>query len=212
MGSSDGTYLYFMIYGIADHQIKDHGDGTFDIYNWGATGGAADGLIHIDWYRSNVNLLSLTSNMNANPGDRTGFGSYSLFAGMGPAYLQTVLAPGKSSFDPLATLVQNATATNNPADGTGSFFADVVGGTAQSQWDLNGQTNGHDFNGNYTLSPNGDSAGTGVCTDAQLAAGVCFNGFINDPIKARKIPEPGSLALLGLGFAGLAGLRRRRNA
>jgi hypothetical protein len=27
-----------------------------------------------------------------------------------------------------------------------------------------------------------------------------------------NIPEPGSLALLGLGFAGLAGLRRRRAA
>lgn len=221
-GVSDGTYLYYMIYGIADQNIvQDPNTGKFSIYNIGATGGAADGQIHLDIYRSTTNLLELTSNFNANPANRTGYDSYSLFAGM-EKYLEVEFRADKQLIDVaggtnpladerLATLVQTATAATLPAAGEGQFFADVVGGKAATQWDTNGQF-GHDLDGKFTLSTNGDRFGSGTCSDADIASNTCFVGLINDPIRANKIPEPGSLALLGLGFAGLAGLRRRRAA
>ena len=220
-GSSDGTYLYYMIYGIADQNIVENSTGTFNIYNIGATGGVADGEIHLDIYRSNVNLLELTSNFNASPAQRTGYDSFSLFAGM-EKYLEVVFSEGKQLVDveggtnadadeTLATLVQTATSATLPAAGEGQFFGDVVGGTAAAQWDTNGQF-GHDLDGKFTLSTNGAADGSGTCSPTEVANNTCFTGLINDPIRANKVPEPGSLALLGLGFAGLAGLRRRRAA
>ena len=221
-GVSDGSYLYYMIYGIADQNIvADPATGKFNIYNFGATGAGADGKIHLDIYRSTTRLTSLTSNFNASPADRVDYDSYSLFAGM-EKYLAVEFGTGKQLIDVaggtnataderLATLVQTATGATLPAAGEGQFFGDVVGGTAKAQWDTNGQF-GHDLDGKFTLSTNGASQGSGKCTDAQIASNACFVGLINDPIRANKIPEPGSLALLGLGFAGLAGLRRRRAA
>ncbi|MFC0250941.1 PEP-CTERM sorting domain-containing protein [Massilia consociata] len=221
-GQSDGTYLYYMIYGIADQNIVfDQNTGKFSIYNIGATGGAADGQIHLDIYRSNKNLLELTSNFNASPGQRTGYDSFSLFAGM-EKYLEVEFRAGKQldnvaggdnpdADERLATLVQTATSKTLPAAGEGQFFGDVVGGTARAQWDTNSLF-GHDLDGKFTLSTNGRDFGSGTCTAAQVANNTCFTGLINDPIRAVKVPEPGSLALLGLGFAGLAGLRRRRAA
>lgn len=234
MGSSDGSYLYYMIYGIADQNIiYDSTTKKFSIYNIGATGTnpAADGEIHLDIYRSTTNLLELTSNFNANPAGRTGYDSFSLFAGM-EKYLEVEFRAGKqlenvscpttpnpagspacnpAADETLATLVQTATAATLPAAGEGQFFADVVGGTAMKQWDSN-TLGGRDLDGKFTLTTNGAAFRSGTCTAAQVAANTCFTGLINDPILATKIPEPGSLALLGLGFAGLAGLRRRRTA
>jgi len=234
-GLSDGTYLYYMIYGIADQNIiYDEASGKYSIYNVGATAGTkADGMIHMDLYRSTVNLLEVTSDFNANPALRTDFDQYSLFAGMTP-YLKLTMGTGKQTLnvscptysaavpagvppcDPTAdetqaTLVQTTNAATLPAAGLGQFFADVIGGNAAAQWNTNGQF-GHDFNGAFTLSTNGEENGHGSCPVANVLAGQCFTGFVNDPIDARKLPEPGSLALLGLGFAGLAGLRRRRAA
>lgn len=217
---SDGTYLYYMLYGIADQNIINTGPGAFDIYNIGASGGVADGKIHLDVYRTTTKIDALDSNFNAAPGARTGYNSYSLLAALGPAYLKLEFQPGKHIVNEVggtnpgadetqATLVQQTTGANLPADGKGSFFADVAGGTAASQWDTNGLTNGYDFDGKYTLSTNGETQGSGTCTDAQVRDGTCFTGLINDPIRANKIPEPGSLALFGLTLAGLAGARRR---
>lgn len=220
-GLSDGSYLYYMIYGIADQNIVTSGS-NFDIYNVGATGGVADGKIHMDIYRSNTQIAALDQNFNANPANRTSFNSYSLLAALGPAYLKAEMNPGKQlvnvvgGTDPLAdetlaSLVQHVFSTSLPTDGQGSFFADVVGGTATTKWDTNGFF-GHDFDAKFTLSINGASYGTGTCTDAQVAANTCFAGYINDPLRSVALPEPGSMALVGLGLLGLGALRRRKGA
>jgi hypothetical protein len=217
-GTGEG-YLYYMMYGMADQSIIADGSG-YDIYNIGATGGVADGNIHLDLYYSPTKIASIDQFKTAAPGSRTGYDSYSAFAGLGPAYLKLTFGLGIQSVDrpetigideSLATLVQNANAQTLPTSGDGKFFLDVVGGTAAAQWDTNGQALGHDMSGNFTLRPNYGPGNNPNCTLAMVTANTCFAGLINDPIITSKVPEPASLALFGLGLAGLAGLRRRRN-
>jgi len=219
-GDSDGSYLYYMIYGIDDLGTSANGGNGFNIYNVGASGGVADGKIHLDIFRTTTRINPIHLR-NANPGDRVDFDTYSAFAGLGEAYLQFTFGAGivttddpNTPFDErLTTLYQDVTATTLPASGKGAFFLDVVGGTAMEQWDTNGREFGHDASGNFTLRNNFGIENQN-CTQAQATGPnpTCFAGLINDPILANKIPEPGSLALLGLGFAGLAGLRRRKAA
>ena len=207
-----GQYLYYMLYGIADASTQNNGT-NFSIFNEGATGGGADGKIHVDFFRSNVNLNTVYPLYTANPQGRTGFGTYSMFAGF-ENYLQLELQEKVNADNPLtlgydeskATLVQTALGLVLPTTGTGNFFANAVGGTAKTQYDTNADLYGYDMHGKFDLSVNRK------CNAAGNTAGTCFAGVIDDPVIGTKIPEPASLALFGLGLAGVAALRRRRRA
>ena len=244
-----GTYLYYMMYGIADQNIvatrmagPASGPPTnFDIYNVGATGGVATGFIQIDVYRSATQIPSIDQTFSASPAGRLAFNQYSLLSGLGPAYLSVVMGPGKSADIPaatqtcnatytnvlapfetcektpgtnesLATMVQHTFGTTLPTTGSGTFFAEVVGGTSAAKWDTNGMPLGYDFDAQYTLYANGAKQGTGTCTDASIAAGTCFAGYINDPMRSLAVPEPATLALLSLGMFFAAGVARRKRS
>lgn len=229
--SGDGYYLYYMIYGIADDEIRPNNSKGNDIFNVGATGGVADGKIHLDVYKSATRILEIDGLLNAKPADRIDYDSYAAFSGLGDAYLKFEFHPGVIQDDPLtaydesrASLYQDTVGTSLPTSGSGVFLMDVVGGSAPDwqKWNNNGQPLGSDAAGNFTLRPNynippgpGNPIGSQNnpnCSQADVMNNRCFAGQINDPIHTGKLPEPGSLALLGLGFAGLAGLRRRRAA
>jgi hypothetical protein len=99
--------------------------------------------------------------------------------------------------------------TTLPASGTARGYLDVTGGTyadffnTDSQVGANGEV--RDLFAQNQFCPPGPACDGGANTspDWQL--------FVNDPINGvLRIPEPGSMALVGLGLLGLAAIRRRK--
>lgn len=87
---------------------------------------------------------------------------------------------------------------NNPNDVVVTPFAEGVGGTITSKWDA--------VEGNNT---------TLAAQIPNLLAGLAYINFhtVQNPageVRGQIIPEPGSLALVGLGLVGLAGYGRTR--
>ncbi|MBT3067022.1 PEP-CTERM sorting domain-containing protein [Rhodoferax sp. U11-2br] len=84
--------------------------------------------------------------------------------------------------------------------GSGSALLDVVGGLAAENFDTNSRLNGADFVFSSSFQPAG----------YQENGRDILSGTFD--LTGNSIPEPGSLALLGLGLAGLGLVKRRRMA
>ena len=130
-------------------------------------------------------------------------------------------------FDPVAgqTTTLAASYNFNKNEGLGSFYADVTGaGTGDAQIDTQGQL-GHDVfaTNNWNLARdvnNKDADGISdgfddietnvACNDitcSQFKGG--WDILSHDPVRGAAIPEPSTIALLGLGLVGM-GFRKRR--
>lgn len=207
-----GDYLTYMLYGAVDQSQTTGGTYGNNIHQTGGVLGVGDGFIHLDIYRNSTLPPAILTALTAN---RTNFNTFTGITDLpgtsttlGIPYLQMVLVPGYVTVDDPSTglfdetqttLFQNASALTLPASGDGNFYASIVGGTGQTQWDTNGYLGGAaDFFAAFTLTPN-----------AVLAGG--FFGKLSDPMTGNAIPEPGSLALFGLALAAFGVIRRRDN-
>lgn len=147
------------------------------------------GLVNV--YVHAINALN--ANASTMTAASTGLGGGSLWLALaGHANLLGNTFAGTVNIDPLDGVTINSLA--------GGGLLDVVGGLAAENLDTNGKAGGADltFSTSFTTfqGPTGakllDSIGTGN-----------FNG--------NSIPEPESLALVGLGLLGLAAARRRKS-
>lgn len=119
-------------------------------------------------------------------------------------------AVGVSVLDNTITVSGSFTGLTSPNSGQAAGYLNVTGGDYAYNFDTNGQLGGSDlFSQNDFCTP-----GQTGCVTLASAGGAPEDGGwplrSNDPVRGSYIPEPGTLALLGIGLLGMGFSARRR--
>jgi hypothetical protein len=148
-------------------------------------------------------------NPTLGPGARSGVSSYPT-ATDGTLFLSTVMVPGikygnGAVIDDHITFDNDLDGTTQPFTGDGAYYLEITGGDAYAvslfDWDY------------YTLVDDSGAITTADFFgqfDTEVPGSFGWFGDSEDPVEGFATPEPATMALLGSGLLGIAGLSRRK--
>lgn len=191
-----GQFLTGVFYGIVVDSVSPDG------LSAKATGGT------IKIYLNSSNLTPTLGTAGYTSGACAGSLDFTCYDGItgGELVLELELASGVDPLDSDVTLDADFENDEFPPTGKASAYYNVVGGSLKSKFDTDTVSTPHgtrDLFAQNDFCPNGVPSCGPTVGNWQLLS--------NDPIRGYVIPEPGTLAVLGVGLLGLGmAVRRRR--